>query len=139
MKTNARLFYLLAAFYAIDAAVYAWLSTQWSVTGRLEVIGSAALAMLAILAVFVGFYLGKSSKSMGGVPPEDRDGNIEEGDSEIGFFSPWSWWPFALGIFAALTFASLAVGFWLTFIAVPLALIALIGFVYEYSRGQHAH
>lgn len=139
MKTNGRLFYLLAAFYAIDAIAYAWLSIEWFPGHRLEVIGSAAIAMLAILSAFIAFYLSKSAKAMGAVPPEDRDGNIEEGDSEIGFFSPWSWWPFALGIFAALTFASLAIGFWLTFIAVPLALVALIGFVYEYSRGQHAH
>jgi len=75
-----------------------------------------------------------------GVVPEDRlDANIEDGDAEIGFFSPWSWWPFFIGAFAALAFTSLAVGWWLFFIAFPLALVALIGFVFEYSRGQHAH
>jgi len=26
-----------------------------------------------------------------------------------------------------------------TFIAVPLAIVAVLGFVYEYSRGAHAH
>jgi hypothetical protein len=36
-------------------------------------------------------------------------------------------------------FLSLAVGWWVTFIAVPLAIVAVLGFVYEYSRGAHAH
>lgn len=139
MKTNARIFYILTVFYAIDAVIYGWLSTQWEADNKLEVIGTAAIAMLAILSAFVGFYIDKSARAMGGIAPEDRDGNIEEGDSEIGFFSPWSWWPLALGIGSALAFASLAIGWWLTFIAIPLALIALIGFVFEYSRGQHAH
>nr|MBP7835512.1 cytochrome c oxidase subunit 4 [Rhodoluna sp.] len=44
-----------------------------------------------------------------------------------------------LGIFAALAFSALAIGWWLFFIAFPLALVALIGFVFERSRGQNAH
>jgi hypothetical protein len=38
-----------------------------------------------------------------------------------------------------MAFASLAVGWWMFFIAFPLALIAIIGFVFEHSRGHHAH
>ncbi|HBB39775.1 MAG TPA: cytochrome C oxidase subunit IV, partial [Candidatus Aquiluna sp.] len=30
-------------------------------------------------------------------------------------------------------------GWWLTFIALPFAVVAVVGFVYEYSRGAHAH
>jgi hypothetical protein len=44
-----------------------------------------------------------------------------------------------LGAFAALAFTSLAIGWWLFIIAFPLSLIAIIGFVFEFSRGQHAH
>lgn len=141
MKTNARLFLLLTVFYAVDAVVYFWLSTMWqNGIGGFEVIGTAALAMLALLSGFIYFYLNKTANNFGAVPPEDNLlGNIEDGDSEIGFFSPWSWWPFFLGLFGAIVFASLAVGWWLTFIGFPLALVALIGFVFEHSRGQHAH
>jgi hypothetical protein len=35
--------------------------------------------------------------------------------------------------------ASLAVGWWLTFRAVPLALIGVVGFVFEHNRGHFAH
>jgi NADH:ubiquinone oxidoreductase subunit 3 (subunit A) len=44
-----------------------------------------------------------------------------------------------LGISCAMAFASLAFGWWLFFIAFPFAIVALVGFVYEYSRGAHAH
>ena len=33
----------------------------------------------------------------------------------------------------------LAIGFWIVYIAAGLALVALVGWVYEYSRGDHAH
>lgn len=147
MKTNAKLFWLLTAFYALDAVVYGIFSYNTSVgsgnfatTGKhVEIIGTAAIAMLAFLSGFVGFYVQKTANHTGLLPEDRLDANVEDGDAEIGFYSPWSWWPFALGIFGALAFASLAVGFWLTFIAIPLALVAVIGFVFEYSRGQHAH
>jgi hypothetical protein len=44
-----------------------------------------------------------------------------------------------LGASSAVAFLSLAVGWWLFFIAVPFAIVGIIGFVYEYSRGAHAH
>lgn len=78
-------------------------------------------------------------KEQGGELPEDRlDANIDDGDAELGFFSPWSWWPIVLAGGAALAFLGLAVGFWITFIAVPLALIGLVGWVFEYYRGNFA-
>lgn len=137
MKTNARIFLLLTVFYIVDAAGYAIWATV--VNGKIEVIGTAAISMLVFLSGFITFYLYKTNSVQGLVPEDRLDANIEDGDAEIGFFSPWSWWPLALGLFAALAFASLAIGWWLFFIAFPLALVAIIGFVFEYSRGQHAH
>ncbi|MEN9989784.1 MAG: hypothetical protein RL508_763 [Actinomycetota bacterium] len=146
MKTNAKLFYLLTVFYLVDAIAYGIWSYNASVPSgvyggkHVEIIGTAAIGMLVFLSGFIAFYINNTAKHAGGILPEDNQtGNIEDGDAEMGFYSPWSWWPLALGIFCALTFASLAVGWWMTFIAVPLALVAVIGFVFEYSRGQHAH
>lgn len=141
MKFNGNLFYYLAVFYIVDAAGYAvwnWNSYRGT-AAEIEIIGTAALAMLSIMSLFIGFYLKKTHKSQGVVPEDRLDANIEEGDAEIGFFAPWSWWPFFLGLFGAVSFAALAVGWWLFFIGFPLALVALIGFVFEFSRGQHAH
>ena len=78
-------------------------------------------------------------REQNGELPEDRlDANIDDGDAELGFFSPWSWWPILLAGWAALAFLGLAVGPWITFIGVPLALICLVGWVYEYYRGNFA-
>jgi hypothetical protein len=75
----------------------------------------------------------------GTLPEDNLLGNIEDETGEVGFYSPWSWWPLMLGASCAMAFASLAVGWWMFFIAFPFAIVALVGFVYEYSRGAHAH
>jgi hypothetical protein len=94
--------------------------------------------MLVFLTGFLAFYLGKTAKNFTG--PEDLpDANIEDGEAEMGFFAPWSWWPLMLGIGGAICFTSLAVGWWMFIIGFPLAIVALIGFVFEHSRGLHAH
>jgi hypothetical protein len=138
MKFNGNLFWFLAVFYAIDTAGYIiWNFNTYD--GYFEPIGSAALGMLVAMSVFLAFYIQFTEKRQGPVPEDRLDANIEDGDSEIGYFAPWSWWPFFLGLFVALAFAALAVGWWLFFIAFPLALVALIGFVFERSRGLNAH
>lgn len=136
MKTNVKIFNLLTVFYLVVAAVYGYWSNL--VYGQIEVIGFAAIGMLVFLTGFLAFYLGKTAKNFTG--PEDMpDANIEDGEAEMGFFAPWSWWPLMLGIGGALCFTSLAVGWWLFIIGLPLAIVALIGFVFEHSRGLHAH
>ena len=150
MRTNARLFWLLSAFYLLASLGYA-LVGLWepynglSVSGpslgslKIEIIGTAAIFMLSLMSAFIAFYLGKTHRTQGPVPEDNPLAKISDGDSEIGFFNAWSWWPFFLGLFGAIVFASLAVGWWLFLIGFPLALVALIGFVFENSRGQHAH
>ncbi|MDN5604800.1 MAG: cytochrome c oxidase subunit 4, partial [Kocuria sp.] len=56
-----------------------------------------------------------------------------------GFYSPWSWWPLLLAIAAAIGVIAMAIGWWMLMLAAPVALIGLVGWVYEYSRGNHAH
>jgi len=137
MKTNAKLFLLLTAFYLVDAIVYGYWS--YNANGKVEIIGTAAIGMLVFLSGFIYFYVNKTANHAGELPEDRLDANIEDGDAEMGFFAPWSWWPLALVFFASIVFASLAIGWWLTFIAVPLALVALIGLVFEFSRGRFAH
>lgn len=137
MRTNARLFWLLTAFYL--AATIGYIAVGLATTGEVEIIGTAAIGMLVFLSGFIAFYLSKSAKNQGIAPEDNPTANIEDGEAEMGFFNAWSWWPFFLGLFAAMAFASLAIGWWLFFIAFPLALIALVGFVYENSKGDYAH
>ena len=147
MRVNVILFWTIAGFFALATAVYAfWTSIDGAsriadahVPVGPEWAGTIALGLTAVLGAFIAFYLGRVRKEQNGELPEDRlDANIDDGDPELGFFSPWSWWPILLAGAAALAFLGLAVGPWITFIAVPLALVCLVGWVYEYYRGNFA-
>jgi hypothetical protein len=106
---------------------------------KVEWVGTVALTLSAILAAFIAFYVGRSHSAQGGELPEDRlDANIDDGDPELGHFSPWSWWPVALATGAALVMLGLAVGFWICFIGVAFSIVCIVGWVYEYYRGYFA-
>jgi disulfide bond formation protein DsbB len=139
MRANVILFWILAAFFGLSAAVYAfWTWIDTSEPG-MEPAGTVALTLTTVLAAFIAFYLGRVHSAQGAELPEDRiDANIDDGDAELGFFSPWSWWPIMLAAAAALAFLGLAIGFWLAFIAVPLFVISIVGWVNEYYRGNFA-
>lgn len=144
MRVGIRVFWILATFFFLADVAY----TLWNVTsgttnagggGRVEWVGTVGLTLVAILALFIGFYLNRSYKAQGGELPEDRqDASIDDGDPELGFFSPFSWWPIVLGGSAALAFLGLAIGEWMIAIAVGLFIIAIVGWVYEYYRGTFA-
>jgi hypothetical protein len=138
VKANANLFWIIAVFFGLTAAVYmGW--TYLNSGTSVEWVGSVALSLSAILGAFIAFYVGRVHAAQGGELPEDRlDGNIDDGDPELGFFSPWSWWPILLAGAAALLFLGLAIGFWISIAAVAFGVVALVGWVYEYYRGLFA-
>ncbi|MBO9627689.1 MAG: cytochrome c oxidase subunit 4 [Microbacterium sp.] len=137
MKTNIGLFWLLGGFFLASAIAYVlWTIIEY---GAPEFVGTVGITLGAVLAAFIAFYLGLVHRAQGGELAEDRDdANIEDGDSEVGHYSPWSWWPIVLAGSLATTFLGLAVGAWIVFIGVPLVVIALVGWVYEYYRGNFA-
>lgn len=137
MKTNIVVLWVLAAYFFVLTAVY----TVWAIidTGVVEWIGSIAIGLSGILATFIAFYLQVQLRNQGGVLPEDRlDADIDDGDPELGFYSPWSWWPVMVAAGAALAFFGFAVGIWVALYAIPVVLIALVGWTYEYYRGYFA-
>lgn len=137
MKTNIVIMRLLTAYFFLVAAIY----TVWVLidTGEIEWAGTVGIALSGVLSLFIGFYLQIVKRNQGGELPEDRlDADIDDGDPELGHYSPWSWWPVTLGAAAAIAFLGVAAGFWVTFYAVPLVLVALVGWVYEYYRGYFA-
>ncbi len=133
------MFWILAVFFGAIAVLYgAWTAID-AANNEVEWVGTIALALSAILASFIAFYIGRTHVAQGGELPEDRlDANIDDGDPELGFFSPWSWWPIMLAASAALLFLGLAVGFWICYLAVAIGVISLVGWVYEYYRGLFA-
>ena len=150
MRANFILFWVLAGFFFVATAAY----TVWSVIFNsqglatqsssgpgtpIEWVGTIALGLCGVLAAFIAFYLSRVRNAQGGELPEDNvNGNIDDGDPEAGFYSPFSWWPITLAASLGLIFLGLAVGFWVSIIGVGVGLIALVGWTYEYYRGFFA-
>lgn len=132
MKFETRLFLLLVPFFVLVALGYGWWS-GW------EPVGVVALLLVGGLVGMIGLYLGLVARRIDPRPEDDPYAEIADGAGEQGVFSPGSWWPLAAGGAAALVFLGLAVGWWLVGVGVVLGLLALVGWVFEFSRGQHAH
>lgn len=138
MKSNIIILWVLAAYLVLAGVVY--MIWNFLAGNAFEPIGSIVILLSAVLASFIAFYLGSVMKSQGGILlPEDRlEATVDDGDPEVGEFSPWSWWPIVLAGGAAIFILGLCVGFWICFVAAPLALIAIVGWTYEYYRGNFA-
>jgi len=146
VKANAVLFLILAIFFWLaDAAYIIWSiidpvrdDVQYWWDG-IEWVGAVAIALSGILSAFIAFYINLGYRHQGGELPEDRaDAEIDDGEAEQGFFSPWSWWPIMLAASASLVFTGLAVGIWISIIGGTVLVISIIGWQYEYYRGNFA-
>jgi len=126
--------FLSGMFFFIPIGIAYGLITDWN-----EPVGSTALFLTAMLALLIGFYLAITGRRIDPRPEDDPMAEIADGAGELGEFSPWSWWPLPLAASAALAFVSLAVGWWLLPIAVGAGALSLVGWVFEYYRGEHAH
>ncbi|GAA1844473.1 cytochrome c oxidase subunit 4 [Microbacterium koreense] len=153
MRSNTVIWWLLSVFFLVVAALYiGWnLIVHWdqysgagqsaweTITLSIEWVGSVALLFSAIMAAFIAFYVGRVHKAQGGELPEDvLTADIDDGDPEIGEFSPWSWWPIVLAASAAVGVLGLAVGVWMFPIGLAIFVVAIVGWVYEYYRGYFA-
>ncbi len=133
MKVEAWLFMSGMFFFAPIGIAYG-LITDWN-----EPVGTTALFLTAGLALLIGFYLVITGRRIDPRPEDDPEGEIADGAGELGEFAPYSWWPLPLAFSAALAFLSLAVGWWILPIAVGLGAFSLVGWVFEFYRGEHAH
>ncbi len=145
MKISAILFWVISLFFGIAAIWYGfWTFYEYgahpdvySQEGGPEWVGTIALSLTSVFGALVGWYLQKSYNAQGGELPEDRgDADIDDGDPELGFFSPWSWWPISLAFGVGLIFLGIAVGFWIVLVGIPVLIVALMGWQFEYYRGH---
>lgn len=132
MKIETNLFMFLTPFFVIVGTVYGFFS-------KFEPAGTLCLLLLAGLTGMIGWYLRKTALSIDSRPEDDNDGEIAQGAGDQGIYAPWSWWPIILAGSAALSFMGLAAGWWIFGIGAAIAIIALVGWVFEFSRGVHAH
>ncbi|MEO6533418.1 MAG: cytochrome c oxidase subunit 4 [Pseudolysinimonas sp.] len=139
MRANSNLFWILGGFFWLADAVYIYWSLFYSEHDRVEWVGAVAMGLSGVFSFFLAFYLGRTRAAQGGDVPSDLvDADIDDGDPEMGNFSPWSWWPFVLGFALALVFLGFAVATWISFIGAPILIVAIIGWYYEYYRNNFA-
>lgn len=128
MKIQGQLFIWLSFFMLAVAIIYG----VWSK----EPVGTTALFLSFGLSMMIGFYLAFTARRVDVGPQDDKEADVADDAGEVGFFSPHSWQPLALGVGGALAFLGIVFGWWLFFFSLPVLLIGLFGWVFEYYHGE---
>jgi len=131
VKIEAWIFGINAVFFGVVTPAYWFLSEDPS--------GTAALFMTTALMLLVTFYLAFHAKKMDLRPEDNKLAEVVDGAGELGFFPPYSWWPLWCAASLAVCVLGIVFGWWLFIIGVGLGSIALVGWVFEFYRGEHAH
>ncbi|NGO69508.1 cytochrome c oxidase subunit 4 [Streptomyces boncukensis] len=129
MKIQGKMFLWLSLFVLAVAIVYG----LWSK----EPVGTTALFLTFGLSLMIGFYLAFTARRVDTGAQDNKEADVADDAGELGFFSPHSWQPLALGLGGAFAFAGVAVGWWLVYMSAPLLLIGLFGWVFEYYHGEN--
>jgi hypothetical protein len=130
VKVEGRIFALGSIFFVLVASIY------WYVAR--DPIGTTALALCGGLAFLVGFYVLYTAKRVYPRPEDREDGEIDEADPEYGFYSPHSWWPLVMGFATFLLVIGLIFAVWVVVLGVLVLALALVGWLFEYYRGDFA-
>ena len=130
MKIEGWIFALGALFFLPISIIYWYFSR--------DPIGTTALAMSAGLAFIVAFYVLYTAKRVYPRPEDRLDGEIDEADPEYGFFSPHSWWPLGVGFGSFIIAIGLIFAVWVIVFGVAVLMLAIIGWMFEYYRGDFA-
>ena len=131
MKVEAWIFAITTAFFVVVSPAYWLIAGDWT--------GTSALVMTTLLAALVTVYLGFHANKMDPRPEDRNEAEIVEGAGELGFFPPYSWWPLWCALTLGVIVLGVVFGWWLFIIGIGLGSIALIGWVFEFYRGEHAH
>jgi len=132
VKAEAWIFAITTAFFVLVSPSYWFVTGDWT--------GTSALTMTTLLAAMVTLYLGFHAARMDPRPEDRKDAEIADGAGELGFFPPYSWWPLWCALCLAVCVYGIAIhAWWLFIIGVGTGSVALIGWVFEFYRGEHAH
>jgi len=129
VKIQGRMFIWLSVFILVMASV----DGVWSK----EPAGTTALFLAFWLSIMIGFYLGFTARRVDAGAQDNKEADVADDAGEVGFFSPHSWQPLALGFGGALAFLSVAIGWWLLYFSAPIIMVGLYGWVFEYYRGEN--
>jgi Cytochrome c oxidase subunit IV len=131
VKVESLIFNIIAFFCIVAAIVYG----VWAQ----EPIGTTALVLSGGLTGLIGGFFWFVSRRIDARPEDRKDADIADGAGELGFFSPSSYWPFALAMSAGVMGLALAFWYaWLIVIGGVALLITIGGLLFEYYVGQNA-
>jgi hypothetical protein len=127
----------LSLFFLVFSVIY---PTWVFISGRpVEWVGSLGIPLTMIMFILLGGFLYLSLRRQGrGLLPEDNDvADIDDGDTDMGYYLPWSWWPFFAGAAGGILMLAMSVGIWLALFSLGLVLISFIGWFFEPFRNQY--
>ncbi|CAB4337046.1 unannotated protein [freshwater metagenome] len=128
MIVGGKLFAYGTVLYIGLAIVY------WFMSG--DVIGTTALALTGGLAFLIAFYVLFTSRRVGPLPEDNEFALISDIDPDYGFFSPYSWWPFAIGLSVAIFVLGFVFARWMMVFGLFALMMAIYGLIFEYYRGE---
>ena len=136
MRAMERLGMIIGVFAFLMATIYGFWTSSTAL--GIEWVGVIGLILGGLLGWMIAWYHWMTRRRLEVDTSDDPLGDIDEIQGEYGFFSPHSWWPLFLGASAAICFLGLAVGWWMFFIGAFFAVPALVGWTFEYFKGEHA-
>lgn len=131
MKIEGKLFAWGCAFYLLIALVYG----VWSK----DETGIVLLVFTGALAFLIAFFVLHTSKRVYPRPEDRKDAVQSDADIDYGFYSPHSWWPLPVAACAAIVAFGFVYAAWIVVAGAALLILSLIGFVFEYYRGDYSH
>ncbi|MFF2039188.1 cytochrome c oxidase subunit 4 [Kitasatospora sp. NPDC048239] len=129
MKEQGKIFLGFAVFILAMAITYG----LWSK----EPAGTTALFLSFGLCAFIGYYLAFTARRVDSGAGDNPEAEVADDAGELGFFAPHSWQPLSLAIGGALAFCGVIFGWWLLFWSIPVILVGLYGWVFEFYRGEN--
>jgi Cytochrome c oxidase subunit IV len=126
VKVEMYLFIGVAAFFAVLAALYSWLSADPA--------GSPVLVIAFLMASLIAFFFATQYRRRGTRPEDTRVGDVAERVGPVDFFPPRSAWPLLAA--AGFTAAALGVifGLWLFLIGLGVLAWGVGGFIFQYVQ-----
>lgn len=137
MVLNVKVYMWMAAFFLFFSIVYpTWVFISGS---PIEWVGTISIPLTMVMFLLIGGFLSLNLRRQnGGVLPEDNDlADVDDGDTEMGFYLPSSWWPMFAGAAAGLLMVGMSVGVWVALFSLGFVLITFVGWFYEPVRGAY--
>lgn len=133
MRVEWRIFALVATFLYGVCVLYAWWSDH--TMGSVEWIGSVALLLSGLLCTMCASYFWFVAWRIDPRPEDRQDAEVSDGAGEVGFFSPGSYWPFAIGLSATIAMIGLVFEWWVTLAGLLAMIVSATALVVENHSG----